>query len=118
VPLVPVVPDDPLVPDVPLVPLEPDVPCVPLVPLLPLVPLVPVPPLTLTLNPETAMVFPELSYKYNVVSPELYVPPVMYISGLNSTHLALSLVIPLIPSMVDPVQAFNKLVPSTVLSYT
>ena len=64
------------------------------------------------------MVLPELSYKYNVVSPELYVPPVMYISGLNSTHLALFLVMPDIPSMVDPVQAFNKLVPSTVLSYT
>ena len=31
------------------------------------------------------------------------VPP-----ALNSTHLALFLVTPLIPSMVDPVQAFNN----------
>jgi hypothetical protein len=57
------------------------------------------------------------SYNCKVVVAEKYVPPVITVSFIFATfHLAFSLVTPLTPSIVDPVHAFNKIVPASVLS--
>jgi len=56
------------------------------------------------------------SYNCKVVVAEKYVPPVITVSFIFAIlHLAFACVTPLIPSIVDPVQALTKLVPASVL---
>jgi hypothetical protein len=57
------------------------------------------------------------SYNCKVVVAEKYVPPVITVSFILAIfHLAVACVAPLIPSIVEPVQAFNNIVPASVLS--
>ena len=79
------------------------------------VPLLYVPPVTVPVNPVIVTVPPSLSYKAKDVVAEKYVPPVIAVSfKLAILHLAFSLVTPLIPSIVEPVQAFIRAVPPAV----
>jgi hypothetical protein len=64
------------------------------------------------LNPDIEIVPPVLLNKSKVVIAEKYVPPVIWTSvPLNILHLAFSVVTPLTPSIVDPVQAAIKFLP-------
>jgi hypothetical protein len=55
---------------------------------------------------------PLLLYNCKVVEAEKYVPPVIKISfKFAILHLAFSFVTPLIPSIVEPVQAFKNATP-------
>ena len=80
------------------------------------VPLLYVPPVTVPVNPVIVTTPPSLSYKSKLVVAEKYVPPVIAVSfKLAILHRAFSLVTPLTPSIVEPVQAFIKACPPALV---